>query len=202
MAESKLDALNAAAVPTPCNVTINPPDVSTGLNVGCSATRDNVLKAAIDAATAGDVICMNPGKYYTACQTRVNKPLTIRGACAGVSASSLDLSFNATAQIRTGCSAAGETVWIAGNATGDSNGGLQGIFVDSSDVTIDGIAFYEESMTFRRMVGILCDAPPGNYENIKVLNNYMKGEKISSTCPIGGPGSSQFPKTITNLEYT
>jgi len=79
---------------------------------------------------------------------------------------------------------------------------LQGIFVDSSDVTIDGIAFYEESMTFRRMVGILCDAPAGNYENIKVLNNYMKGDQISSTCPIGGPDSLKFPKTITNLEYT
>jgi hypothetical protein len=71
-------------------------------------------------------------------------------------------------------------------------------------VTIDGIAFYEESMTFRRMVGILCTAPAGNYENIKVLNNYMKGDKISSTCPIGGATDqgATFPKNITNLEYT
>ena len=156
--ERKLNAVDTAADEPSlgerklqaCSTTINPPDVSTGLNVVCSQTRDNVLQAAINAATAGDVICMNPGKYYTACQTRVNKPLTIRGACAGVSATSLDLSFNATAQIRTGCSAAGETVWIASNTKGDSNGGLQGIFVDSSDVTIDGISFYEESETHSR----------------------------------------------------
>lgn len=202
----------AAAVPSlegrklsTCTVTIDPPDVSSNFAncVGSSSPgNSNVLQQAINDATAGDVICMNPGKYYTACQTRINKALTIRGACAGIVANSSD-TFDPTSQTRTGCTAGGETVWVASNAYDDSNGGLQGIFVDVSDVTIDGISFYEETETFRRTVGVLCDAPPGNYENISVLNNYMKGNKISSDCPIGGPsGSTNFPKTITNLEYS
>eukprot|EP00986_Skeletonema_menzelii_P010034 scaffold4726_cov142-Skeletonema_menzelii.AAC.1 len=186
----------AAAVPSlegrklsTCTVTIDPPDVTSSLAncVGSSSPgNNNVLQQAINDAQPGHVICMNPGLYYTACQTRINKALTIRGACFGIVADSSD-TFDPTSQTRTGCAAGGETVWVASNSYGDSNGGLQGIFVDHSDVTIDGISFYEDTETFRRTVGVLCDAPPGNYENISVLNNYMKGNKISSDCPIGGP---------------
>ena len=205
----------AAAVPTlegrklvkTCSVTISPPDVSSDLQVCTSATvsntnkNDNVLQAAINAATPGDVICMAPGKYYTGCETRVNKALTIQGACAGVAFTTGSDSFNPTSGPRPGCTEPGETVWVAGDQTGDSNGGLQGIYVDVENVAIDGISFYEESASFRRTVGILCDAPIGTYENIAVLNNYMKGEKISASCPIGGKDSTLFPKTINNLEY-
>ena len=188
---------------TACTTTIDPPNTATIQNcVGSSNPgNSNVLQQAINDASDNDVICMNPGNYYTACQTHVTKPLTIRGACAGIPASD-DPNFDPTSEVRSGCTESAETVWVASNAFDDSNGGLQGIFVDVSGVTIDGISFYEETETFRRTVGVLCDAGPGDYENIKVLNNYMKGEKISASCPIGGAnGSSQFPKTITNLEY-
>lgn len=188
--------------PLACTTTINPPDTATISNcVGSSDPgNSNVLQQAINDASDNDVICMNPGKYYTACQTHVTKPLTILGACAGVNAPG-DPNFNPTSGARTGCTASGETVWVASNEFNTVNGGLQGIFVDTSDVTIDGIAFHEETETFRRTVGVLCDASSGSYENIKVLNNYMKAAKISATCPIGGADSSLFPKTITNLEY-
>lgn len=187
-----------------CTTTISPTDPTTTTISNCVGSSNpganNVLQQAINDASDNDVICMKPGKYYTACQTHVNKKLTILGACAGVQAPG-DANFDPTSGPRTGCTATGETVWVASNTYDDSNGGLQGIFVDVSDVTIDGIAFYEESETFRRTVGVLCDAPSGNYENIKVLNNYMKAAKISATCAIGGNDSSKFPKTITNLEY-
>lgn len=210
------DVATAAAVPSlegrklqqACTVTIDPPDVSSSLTncVGSMTPgNNNVLQKAIIDASDDDVICMNPGKYYTACLTRINKRLTIRGACGSVpfvkTATFDPATFNPTLGPRPDCAASGETVWVASNTKGDSNGALQGIFVDTSDVTIDGISFYEETETFRRTVGVLCDAISGTYQNIKVLNNYMKGEKISSTCPIGGADGTKFPKTIINLEY-
>ena len=138
-------------------INVNPPDVSsTGLDVVCSAQRDNVLKYAIDNASSGDTLVLAPGLYYLACPTKIDKALTILGACADWVAST-DPSFNATSQIRPGCNATGESVIMASSRYGDSNGALHGIWINSGDVTVSGLAFYEDNMQFRGMFNILSD---------------------------------------------
>ena len=142
----------------PATINVNPPDVPSGggLNVQCTSQRDNVLKYAIDNASPGDTLILAPGLYYLACPTKIDKPLTILGACADWLAST-DPNFNATSQVRPGCNATGETVIMASSRYGDSNGALQGIWINSNDVTVKGLSFYEDNEKFRGMFNILSD---------------------------------------------
>ena len=174
--------------------------------------ENNVLQAAIDGANDGDIIIMAPGKYYTSCPTQVTKRVTIRGACWGVPAPNDPLWDPLTGPTRPGCTATGETVWIASsNGCGAvSNGSVQGINIAIDGVTIDGLSFKEEDgNTFRAMISVLATSSPltgypaanGEYHDIKILNNYMKGYKLSSTWLTGGDNNNLWPQTYDALEY-
>ena len=193
---------------------VNPPTCP--INDSGSATtypcdgENNVLQAAINVANDGDIIIMAPGKYYTSCPTQVTKKVTIRGACWGVPAPN-DPSWDPLTGPRPMCTSTGETVWIASSngCGGVSNGSLQGINIAIDGVTIDGLSFKEEDSTFRAMISVLATGSPlpgypaanGEYHDIKILNNYMKGDKLSSTWVTGGTDNTLWPQTYDGLEY-
>ena len=181
-------------------IIVNPPNIDSDLDVTCNVDNDNVLKAAIEQANNGDTIQLSPGMYYLACHTDVDKQVTILGSCSGIPAPSDESWNNDGTQIRPGCTASGESIIVASKEHGDSNGALHGIFIETSDVTIDGLVFFEESETFRGMINVLMSVSlaEGTFTNIQVLNNYMKGDKSGSTYLWGGQVNSQ-PKVIDSL---
>ena len=197
------------------DIYVNPPtcpinDSGVSTVYGCTG-EDNVLQAAIEAASDGDTIYMAPGEYYTSCPTHVTKKVTIRGACWGIPAPSDPTWVPSSTTPRTDCSAAGESVWIASanGCGGVSNGSLKGINIAIDGVTIDGLSFKENGEKFRGMITVLNQDSPlpgipaanGVYSNIRILNNYMKGDKVSSTYPTGGNVNTRWPQTYDGLEY-
>ena len=114
--------------------------------------------------------------YYLACQAVVDKQVTILGCWARIPAPS-DENWNNDG------TASGESIIAPSKDHGDSNGALHGIFIEISDITIDGLVFSEERLTLRGMINILMSAflAEGTYTNITTLNHYMKGEKRQST---------------------
>jgi len=122
-------------------------------NSACTTANDNPLQAAINGASPGDIIMMAPGIYELACLTNINKPIKIYGACSGIKAPS-DPLFDPSNGSRDTC-LTDETVIIASNDNGASNGALQGLTISSSDVTVDGLVFKETSQTFRGFFNIL-----------------------------------------------
>lgn len=119
----------------------------------CTTANDNPLQAAINGANPGDIIMMAPGIYELACLTNINKPITIYGACSGIKAPS-DPLFDPSNGPRDTCPT-GESVIIASNDNGASNGALQGLTISSSDVTVDGLVFKETTQKFRGFFNIL-----------------------------------------------
>lgn len=189
-------------------INIGPPTVPFG-GAGCVSQRPapstgwptnpniNVLQAAIDAASPGDIIVMAPGSYYFECNVYVTKPLTILGACKGVAVTNAAIGKAIDHDTpRDNCAATGETTIIANGSVAFN--GLEGIFVLSSSVTIDGLAFREEGSTWRGMINIASPCANNFYQDIQVLNNYMVGEKISASYQIGGDTGSC---TLKNLKY-
>jgi hypothetical protein len=103
-------------------------------------------------------------------------------------------------------------VWIAAASTCGNvvNGGRHGINIAIDGVTSDGLSFKEGDTTFTGMISVMSQTTPslasipaanGIYSNIKILNNYMKGNKLTSTYQTGGSIVSKWPQTYDGLEY-
>ena len=122
-----------------------------------SSTSYSTIQAAVNAASPGAVITVDAGNYKE--QVTVNKPLTIRGAKAGVDARSSSRGTASKESIVTGVSVTG--------------GISSSFYITSSDVTLDGFTIQGETNGSNIATGAGIAMAP-NIAGAHILNNIVQ----------------------------
>lgn len=181
-----------------------------------NVTADSTLiQNAIDAASAGDTIIINPGTCKISRALTINKALTLQGAKVGVSPGTTGWSDGQTKLERFQNPQYGQTTFVV--VISASNVTVSGFEFSSSDITKNGYNFidlegvisditisYNYIHSSKLWGGIILGNTSGTFTNVTIDNNLIVATGTKDNSPASGLirfGSKVSPnlKVINNV---